>query len=69
MTKQEEFTRKMQEEQDREALKKICKAFKADEWKTVLSVCPPQALASELVDRATNGERIMKRMREVWDEQ
>lgn len=50
-------------------MRKIAKAFSEDEWKTVLAMAPADVLAGELVDRATNGERILTRMRKAWEEE
>lgn len=59
----------IQEEQDKKAMGKIARAFTKEEWHVVLRQAPAQVLADELALRATHGEKIAKRMAEVYEEE
>lgn len=67
MAKIEDYLAKAQEMQDKEAFKKICKAFTKNEWEIVLSTVPSSFLANELVRRAEMGGEAIKKMKEVYD--
>ena len=60
---------KMQDEQDQKAMANIAKAFTREEWHNILRIAPAQVLADELAKRATHGERVARRMAEVYEEE